>query len=279
MTDFRIRNFVCLLVGSLSERFARREENRDATAGELARAGCATIRPIMRPLLVLPLGWLLSSSLAFADFTGKVTKVDDGDTLIVLHDGQEELVRLNGVDAPEKTQAFGRKAKQFTKDTALGKEITVLEHGKDDRGRTIGDVTLPDGTSLNKELVREGLAWWFWKHSQDKSLRDLEDEARAEKRGLWRDRTPIPPWVFRKIQKKQVPEVADFEPPRKASPSTKGVQADGATGPVIGHRKSRIYHRPGCPGYGKVSEQNAVQFANVEEAEEAGYTIARNCPR
>lgn len=233
----------------------------------------------MRPLPVLLLGLLLSSPLAFADFSGKVTKVDDGDTLMVLHDGQEELVRLNGVDAPEKTQAFGRKAKQFTKDAALGKEITVIEHGKDDRGRTIGHVTLPDGTSLNRQLVQQGLAWWYWKHSQDKSLRDLEDEARAEKRGLWRDRTPIPPWVFRKIQKKQVPEVADFEPPRKAAPSAKGALFEGTSGPIIGNRKSRLYHRPGCPGYGKVSEQNTVQFASVEEAEEAGYKIARNCPR
>lgn len=224
--------------------------------------------------------WLaqfVGPAIALADFTGKVTAVDDGDTIVVLHEGKEERVRFHGVDAPEKTQAFGRKAKQFTKDASLGKEVMVAEHGLDDRGRTIGDVILPDGTNLNRQLVQEGLAWWFWKHSQDKTLRDLEDEARAEKRGLWRDRTPIPPWVFRKIQKKQVPEVADFEPPRKGQ--AHHAQADAAAGPIIGQRKSRKYHRPGCPAYGKVSEKNAVQFATVEEAEEAGYTIARNCPR
>lgn len=233
----------------------------------------------MRPVLVLLLGLIIIPPLALADFSGKVIAITDGDTITVLHGDKKEEVRLNGIDAPEKTQAFGRKAKQFTKDVALGKEVTVTEHGKDDRGRTIGDVTLPNGTNLSRQLVKEGLAWWFWKYSLDYSIRDLEDEARAEKRGLWRDRIPIPPWVFKKIQRSQVPEVADFEPPRKASPSAKGTQQDSATGLIIGNRKSRIYHRPGCPGYGKVSEQNAVQFANVEEAEEAGYKIARNCPR
>jgi micrococcal nuclease len=214
-----------------------------------------------------------------ADFTGKVKAVDDGDTIIVLHDGQDEHIRFNGIDAPEKTQAYGHKAKQFTADATLGKDVTIIEHGKDQHGRTIGDVVLPDGSNLNRQLVQEGLAWWYWKYSQDTSLRDLENEARDEKRGLWRDRNPIPPWVFRKIQKKQVPDVGDFEPPRKAPPQPQGAQAEARTGPIIGNRKSHLYHRPDCPGYGKVSEKNAVQFATVEEAEEEGYTIAGNCPR
>jgi hypothetical protein len=133
--------------------------------------------------------------------------------------------------------------------------VSIIEHGKDKYGRTIGDVVLQNGTNLNRQLVQEGLAWWFWKHSQDKPLRDLEDEARAEQRGLWRDRNPIPPWVFRKIQHNTVPSVADFEPPRI---STHSLPEDGTIGPIIGHRKSHIYNRPGCPSYGKVSERNAV---------------------
>lgn len=167
----------------------------------------------------------------------------------------------------------GKKAKQFTTEATLGKVVTIIEHGKDKHGRTIGDVVLPDGSNLNQQLVKEELAWWYWEHSQDKSLKNLEDDAQDEKRGLWRDRHPIPPWVFRKIQKKQVPDIADFEPPSKLPPSAL------MAGPVIGHRKSHIYQRPGCPGYGKVSEGNAIQFSTVEEAEEAGFKIAKNCPR
>ena len=252
--------------------------------------GCATIPPIMTAQaltayrlirlvsfsLILLLGNTVLSS---ADFTGKVKTVDDGDTIIVLHDGRDEHIRFNGIDAPEKSQPYGRKAKEFTIDATLNKEVTIIDYGKDKYGRTIGDVVLQDGSNLNRQLVKEGLAWWFWKHSQDKSLRDLEDEARDEKRGLWRDRNPIPPWVFRKIQNKQVPDIGDFEPPRKVPPQPQGAPSEGTTGPIIGHRKSHIYNRPGCPSYGKVSEKNAIQFATVEEAEEAGYTIAKNCSR
>ena len=223
--------------------------------------------------------FLLFPFSALADFTATVKAVDDGDTIIVLHDGSDEHIRFNGIDAPEKTQAYGKKAKQFTLNATLGKEVTIIEHGTDKYGRTIGDVVLPDGSNLNRTLLKEGLAWWFWKHSQDKSLRDLEDEARDQKVGLWRDRNPIPPWVFRKIQNKQVPEVGDFEPPRKVPTQEKDFQGNVTPGPIIGHRKSHIYQRPGCPGYGKVSGDNAIQFTSVEEAEEAGYKIARNCPR
>jgi endonuclease YncB( thermonuclease family) len=209
---------------------------------------------------------------AAADFSAEVITVDDGDTIIVLHDGNHEHIRLNGIDAPEKTQAYGKKAKEFTTAATLGKMITIIEYGKDKHGRTIGDVVLPDGSNLNQQLLKEGLAWWYWEHSEDKVLKDIAEEAQDEKRGLWRDRHPIPPWVYRKIGKKQVPEVADFEPPKK-------LPATQTQGPIIGHRKSHIYQRPGCPGYGKVSGANAVQFSTVQEAEEAGYKIAKNCPR
>jgi endonuclease YncB( thermonuclease family) len=215
---------------------------------------------------------------AFADFVAMVKAVDDGDTIIVAHDGLDEHIRFNGIDAPEKTQAYGKKSKQFIETMTLGKQVNIIERGKDRYGRTIADVMLPEGMNVNRELVKEGLAWWYWKHSQDKSLRDLEDEAREEKRGLWRDRNPIPPWVFRKIQNKQVPDIADFEPPRKLPPPAAGALSV-PTAPIIGNRKSHKYHRPDCPGYGSVSENNAVHFATVYEAEEAGYNIARNCPR
>lgn len=49
-------------------------------------------------------------------------------------------------------------------------------------------------------------------------------------------------------------------------------------GAVIGNRKSRIYHRPGCPDYGKVSPANRVEFSSAAEAEKAGYRLAGNCP-
>jgi len=110
-------------------------------------------------------------------------------------------VRLAEIDCPEKSQAFGQRAKQFTSTLVFGQEVTVLVFGFDRNKRTIGEVRLLDGTSLNRELVQAGLAWWYRTYSHDQSIGDLEREAMAAKRGLWEDPHSIPPWEFRKSKR------------------------------------------------------------------------------
>src|SRR5256886_10073124 len=75
-------------------------------------------------------------------FTGKVVGVSDGDTISVMHNGKAERIRLSGIDCPEKGQAFGQRAKQFTSALVFGKDVTVQVLGHDKYGRTIGEVTL-----------------------------------------------------------------------------------------------------------------------------------------
>jgi micrococcal nuclease len=151
-------------------------------------------------LLVVFWVFVVDTSLA-ADFAARVVGISDGDTISVMHDGRAEKVRLNGVDCPEKWQAFGQRAKQFTSKLAFGKDVTVKTFSYDKYGRTIGDVVLPDGRILSQELVRAGLAWWYEKYSKDTTLRDLEAEARAAKRGLWVYPDPVPPWEWRRRMK------------------------------------------------------------------------------
>jgi micrococcal nuclease len=132
--------------------------------------------------------WLLilTAPPAFADFSGKVVAVHDGDTISVLHNGRGKKIRLNGIDCPEKGQAFGTRAKRATADLAFGKEVTLQTYGHDKYGRTIGDVILPHGQVLNHELVRAGMCWWYRKYAPlDPVLEGLEKEAREAKRGLW----------------------------------------------------------------------------------------------
>lgn len=138
-----------------------------------------------------------------AQFSGKVVGVADGDTISVMHNDRAEKVRLNGIDCPEKHQAYGARAKQFTSERLFGQIVTVIVSGTDRYGRTLGEVILADGTSLNRTLVEEGLAWWYRRYSDDDALRQLEEEARAAGRGLWADREPVPPWEFRKLSKTQ----------------------------------------------------------------------------
>jgi micrococcal nuclease len=79
------------------------------------------------------------------------------------------------------------------------KEITLQADGKDKYHRTIADVLLPDGTHVNHTLVEDVWCWWYRKYAPDDTvLEGLEHEAREEKKGLWADPQPVPPWEWRK---------------------------------------------------------------------------------
>ena len=145
----------------------------------------------------LALWALLAGSAAAEEFTGRVVGVTDGDTIKVLRANHPETVRLLGVDAPEKRQAYGDRAKRFTADLVFDRTVTVRTTGRDRNGRLLGEVVLPDGRSLNQELVRAGYAWWFRKYSRDVRLARLEEEARQSRRGLWADAAPQAPWDYR----------------------------------------------------------------------------------
>ena len=149
----------------------------------------------------MPLLLATASLLRTEKFTGEVVRVIDGDTIRVMHLSRAKKIRLADVDTPEYKQAFGTQAKQFTSDLVRGKEVSVKVEGLDRHGRRVAEVILPDGRSLNRELVRAGFAWWNRKYSEDNTLGQLEEEARTAKRGLWADPEPLPPWEFRKRQK------------------------------------------------------------------------------
>lgn len=140
---------------------------------------------------------------ARGDFTGRVVGVSDGDTIEVMRAGRAVRVRLQGIDCPESHQAYGMRAKQFTAEMAFGKTVAVQVYGTDQYGRILGEVILPDGRSLNRELVRNGYAWWYRRYSHDPVLQQLEGEARRERRGLWRDKNPTPPWEFRRERRQR----------------------------------------------------------------------------
>lgn len=133
------------------------------------------------------------------EFISEVIGILDGDTIDVLHNHQTKRIRLNGIDCPEKGQAYGQKAKHAASDLVFGKEVTIQTHGYDKYQRTIGDVFLPDGTNVNHTLVKDGWCWWYRKYaSRDVMLEGLEVEARKARRGLWADPQPVSPWEWRK---------------------------------------------------------------------------------
>ncbi|MCC2589727.1 thermonuclease family protein [Chryseobacterium sp. MFBS3-17] len=146
--------------------------------------------------------FLFVCSLAIAQiYTAKVIGVKDGDTVVILHQGKPQTIRLAHVDCPEKNQPFGNRAKQFVSDFCFGKEIQVVIAGKPDRnGRWIAEI-FHQNQNLGKQLVRHGLAWHFKRYSNNTNYAALETEARKKKTGLWRDARPVAPWDWRKLPK------------------------------------------------------------------------------
>lgn len=131
------------------------------------------------------------------EFAGQVIHVADGDTLDIIRDGVKVRVRLFGIDCPEMAQPYGDAAKRFTAEASLDRRVALKTYGTDKYGRVLGDILLEDGRDLNRELVKAGLAWWYWKYSHDRGLEELERRARTDRVGLWADLNPVAPWEFR----------------------------------------------------------------------------------
>lgn len=134
---------------------------------------------------------------ASADFTGQVVGVADGDSITVLRDREQVKVRLVDIDAPESVQPFGNRSKQALEALVKGQAVLVVERGKDRYQRTLGRIYRGD-LDVNAEQVREGMAWVYRQYARDATLYPIEAEAREQKRGLWRDPEPVPPWEWRK---------------------------------------------------------------------------------
>src|SRR5205809_7142993 len=131
-----------------------------------------------------------------AEFSGKCVGVIDGDTIDVLRNGRAVRIRLEGIDCPEREQAFSAGAKQFTSELVFGKTVTVKVKEPDRYGRLVARV-IAEGKDVSRELVKAGLAWHFKKYSSDPELAKLEDKAREARVGIWSMPNPAPPWDFR----------------------------------------------------------------------------------
>lgn len=146
--------------------------------------------------------FLAVSAFLFSQAKGKVIKIKDGDTIVVLlADNTEQTLRLAEVDCPESGQAFGKNAKQFTSDQVFGKTVTFYKVGKDRYGRGVAGVFYDGDKYLSREIVKAGFGWWYFKASKNTELQKLQDEAKGKKLGLWADKKAISPWDFRKAKR------------------------------------------------------------------------------
>lgn len=160
---------------------------------------------VLTARISLLLALSIAHCLVHADtLTGRVVRVTDGDTIVILDvSDTQHKIRLTGIDAPERKQAFGTKSKDHLSESVAGK-IVVIDYSKRDRyGRILGKVLLNE-EDMNLEQVRAGFAWHYKKYQNEQTPTDRELYSKAEIdaknawRGLWYDAEPMPPWEFRR---------------------------------------------------------------------------------
>ncbi|AKQ47468.1 hypothetical protein TH63_03430 [Rufibacter radiotolerans] len=210
----------------------------------------------------------------------RVIAIKDGDTIELLKDGKPLRVRLQGIDCPEKNQAFGERARQFTSDQAFGKFVQLVVRDIDRYGRTVGEIILPDGRNLNYELVKYGFAWHYRAYSKDPELDRLEMEARAQKLGLWVDPVPQAPWDFRKQRKNTKPNIpaGASTAAKRATTTTATITNKNSTVYLCQSKAATTYHiRANC--YRLQTCKKGILTTTLAQAKRQGRTPCSVCAR
>jgi endonuclease YncB( thermonuclease family) len=159
---------------------------------------------VKHALVTLVLGLSVFSAIGAETLTGRVVGVADGDTLTILVDQAPAVIRVDGIDAPEKGQAFGQAAKRTLSDLAFDRTATATCHKVDRYQRRVCAVSV-DGRDAGLHLIASGHAWVFTRYAQElpaarrADYENAERVARDERRGLWGDASPMPPWEWRMI--------------------------------------------------------------------------------
>lgn len=142
--------------------------------------------------------FILSGYLFSNELTGKVIHISDGDTVHILtHEKEKYKIRLNDIDAPENKQDFGNKSKENLKKYIYNKNVSVIYNNKDKYGRILGTIYL-NNQDINLQQIKDGFAWVYRKYSKNHFYYKAEKEAQNTKKGLWQDKNPIAPWIYRK---------------------------------------------------------------------------------
>jgi endonuclease YncB( thermonuclease family) len=136
-------------------------------------------------------------------FDAQVVRVGDGDSVELIPVGETKplTVRLEGIDAPELAEPFGREARSFARTLLLKQHVHV--HGRDtDRyGRLVARVSV--GTrDASLELLRAGLACYFTRYATDPLLAEAQARARASAIGFWAANAQKPQCATRSPQRR-----------------------------------------------------------------------------
>ena len=136
--------------------------------------------------------------------SGTVTVVYDGDTIkVLLANGEEEKIRLIGIDAPE-TNSEDKKnrlnafySKRFVFKSLYKKQVSIEYdwEKRDKYGRLLAYIWTEDGTLFNEYVIQRGFAAAYtrfpYKAEYRKRFLDAEQYAKARENGIWK-KEPFP---------------------------------------------------------------------------------------
>ena len=158
----------------------------------------------MRNILFLSLFIFISTDVFTSEHQGLVTRVIDGDSIILNINNTHKKIRLLHIDAPEIKQQFGKISKKFLEDLVLNKKITIDISGKDIYGRHLAELYMygdDKSININAKMIKSGHAWVYKLSRKNPYLINLENHARSNKLGLWHIHRPLEPWLYRSYKK------------------------------------------------------------------------------
>lgn len=164
---------------------------------------------------------MVSGSATAGTLFGTVTEINDGDTIKIICLKRPLQVRLMGIDAPEKDQAYAEAARQHLSDLILNQLVVVEYTGLGDNALIVGKVFLKE-TDVGAQMIRDGVAWYsrsfdnMLSQEQRQMYAACETAARTDRRGIWQDPKPLPPWEFKDARR--LPELPKMSPSAQTAP-------------------------------------------------------------
>jgi len=238
------------------------------------------MRQTFKVIICLSIVFLLIPALCIASQC-RVTRVVDGNTIVVNYHGKHEKVRLLCVDTPESVHRdkkrnvpMGKVASRYTRSRLMGKYADLEFEGKrrGHYGRLLAYVFV-DGVNFNLVLVRQGLSPYYTKYGlsrkYDQEFREAERHAKKNGLNIWGD--PDLAKKYLRLKSKWGQKKSSIT----TVPITIPVQAQSCV--YVGSRNSHKFHRPDCRYVKKISAGNRVCFESRREAINTGYTSCKVC--
>ena len=150
----------------------------------------------------------LCSTVQAQVFHGRVDRVIDGDTIVVITEDDNIRVRIRGIDAPESNQEFGGESRLALEELLNGRTVVLKSDQQDRYGRTLASVAV-SGTDVGLYMIENGYAWYYEAYGLQipvewqKAYRLAQADAKSLQVGLWQGQGVIPPWTWRKHKREE----------------------------------------------------------------------------